>query len=199
MFEAAANEFKNSQRLRLGVAIIVAVLWCYGLLLLRDAQLASAQAYRTAAVKLARLQSIPQEGDWSKRLTDAKLLQSGVESRLWRGDTIGLANAAVQDFLNQQLQAVGATRATVIMVNTGDETKNDDKPTGVATDLWKVKAKLVFDFNSVSFNKLFRQFASHTSGVVVESVTVIKEPVARVEAVVVAYFQKPSSAVVTGK
>jgi len=195
MFSALQAELKSSARLRLGLALIVAVLWVYGLLLLRDAQDSLQQQHRSASVKLARLQAGTKEGDWAARLESAQTLQSQLESRLWRGDTLGLARAALQDHLNQQMQLAGISRPVVTMGTADEDTKRaDSKDVRLTEDLWRVKAKLLCDFNPASLNKLLVQLASQQRGVVVESLRVTKEPVPRVEAVLLAYFQKPDSA-----
>jgi hypothetical protein len=184
-------ELKNNARLRLGVAFIFGVLWVYAILLLRDAQVAAVGEYRNASVKLARLQAVTQQGDWGERLNAARTLQAEMEGRLWRGATIGLARASFQDLLNQQMQQAGVTRPAVSMGSTDEENRGEGMQPGITDDLWKVKAKLAFDFNPLSFNKLFVQLANHPHPVVVESLHVTKEPVLRVEAVLLAYFQKP--------
>jgi hypothetical protein len=192
MFNQLLAELKNNARLRLGIALIFGVLGVYAILLLRDAQVAAAGEYRIASVKLARLQAATQQGDWGERLNAAKTLQAEIEGRLWRGATMGLARASFQDFLNQQMQQAGITRPSVSMGSTDEENRSDSLQPVIIDDLWKVKAKLVFDFNPLSFNKLFVQFANYPHRVIVQSLHVTKEPVPRVEAMLLAYFQKPA-------
>ena len=184
-------ELRNSARLRLGVALIFGVIWVYAILLLRDAQVAATAEYRSTSIKLSRLQAATEQGDWRERLTAAKTLQAELEGRLWRGATIGLARAAFQDNLNQQMRQAAVTRPSVSMGTADEENRGEGAQAGAIDDLWKVKAKLVFDFNPISFNKLFVQLAEHPHRVVVESLHITKEPIPRVEAVLAAYFQKP--------
>jgi hypothetical protein len=204
MFDTFSTELKENARLRLGLALIVAVLWVYGLLLLRDQKTSVAQSYKNATTKLARLQSVAQQGDWLGRREAAKTLQANVESGLWRGDTLGLARATFQDYLTQQTLVAAVTRPVVTMGTVDDDIRTDGKLAGASHNLddevWKVKAKLIFDFNPTSFNKLMGLLASQPRHVVIESLRVTKEPIARVEAVLVAYFQKPDvSKVVANK
>ncbi len=186
-------ELRNNRRLRLGIALIIGVLWVYAILLLRDAQVVAAGEYHNASIKLARLQAATQQGEWEERLNQAKTLQTEIESRLWRGATIGLARAAFQDFLSQQLQQAGMTRPSVSMGSADEGNRSDGVQSGITDDLWKVKAKLVFDFNPLSFNKFFVQLTNHPHHIVVESLHVTKEPAPRVEMMLAAYFQKPDS------
>lgn len=199
MFKQFLTELRNNLRLRVGVALIFGVLWVYAILLLRDAKDSAASEYRTTSVRFARMQAATQQDDWDQRLASAKTLQAEMESRLWRGATLGLARASFQDFLNQQMQQAGITRPSVSMGSADEEARSEGAPAGITDDLWKVKAKLVFDFNPVSFSKLFVQLAKHPHRVMVESLHVTREPASRVEAVLLAYFQKPETPPVAAK
>ena len=199
MLKAFLAEFRSSARLRLGVALIFAVIWSYAILLLHDAHSAAAAEYRSAAIKLSRLQAAAAQSDWHERLTTAKTLQAELEGRLWRSATIGLARAAFQDSLNQQMRQAGVTRPSVSMASADEENRGDGASASAIDDLWKVKAKLVFDFSPVSFNKLFVQLAEQPHRVIVESLHITKEPIPRVEAVLTAYFQKPGNSATVAK
>ena len=59
MFDKLTAELGASRRLRVGLALIVAVLWLYGVLLLRDARDERTRGFRQASVQLARLQEVP--------------------------------------------------------------------------------------------------------------------------------------------
>jgi len=183
-------ELKSNVRLRMGVALVFAVLWLYLILVMREALDNSAREYRSTSIKLGKLQSVMQQGDWTERLNAAKTLQAEMESALWRGDTLGLAHASFQDWLKQQMQRAAVSRP-VISIGTGIEeaTGKQARSAGI-DDLWKVRAKLVFDFNPESLNKLLGQVMAHTHRVAIESLHITKEPIARVEIVASAYFQK---------
>lgn len=189
MLDQFISELKNNARLRIGIALILAVLWLYFILLMRDALDNGAREYRGSSVTLGKLQSVVQEGDWAERLAAAKTLQAEMESALWRGDSSGLANASFQDWLNQQMQLAGVARPTV-SVGAGSETE----PSSGIEDLWHVRAKMTFDFNSDSLNKLLGQIGAHPQHVVIESLHVTKEPIPRVEIMASAYFQQSEPA-----
>ena len=199
MFNQFLTELRASARLRLGVALIFGVLWVYAVLLLHDVRIALIGEYRNASAKLTRLQTIAREGDWGERVNAAMTLKAELESRLWRSATLGLARASFQDFLNQQMRLAGITRPSVSMSPGEDETRGEGKSPSATDDLWHVKAKLVFDFNQLSFNKFLVQLAHNPQNIVVESLHVTKEPFPRVEAVLLAHFQRPDSATAAEK
>ncbi len=190
MLDQFLSEIKANPRLRIAVAFAIAVLWVYLILLLRDASDGSARSYRSASIKLAKLQSVMQQGNWTERMNTATTLQANMESALWRGDTLGLARASFRDWLNQQVQRAGVSRAVISMGSGDDQTPGDQVQSASVGDLWKVRAKLVFDFNPESLNKLLRQMTGDPHRVVIESMQITKEPIPRVEISASAYFQK---------
>ncbi len=191
MLDQFLSEFKNNARLRIAVAMVFAVLWLYLILMMREALDTSAREYRSASVKLGKLQSVMNQGDWTERLNAAKTLQAEMESALWRGDTLGLARASFQDWLNQQMQRAAASRPVISMSPGNEEATNEQARAAGIDDLWKVSARLVFDFNPESLNKLLAQIMVHAHHVAIESMRITKEPVPRVEIVASAFFQKP--------
>lgn len=206
MFDKLAAELGASRRLRLGLALIVAVLWLYGVLLLRDARDERTRGFRQASVQLARLQEAAGQTEWPQRLEEAKILQAALESGLWRGDSLGLSRAALQDWLAQQMKQAQVPRPLITLAAQEDDAAGAPggaAPAGgapaaeaaeLAAGLWKVKAKLNFDFTAESLPLLLARLAAPSPRVTVESLRVVREPVARVEMVVVAYFQKPQPA-----
>lgn len=200
MFDSIKAELAASGRLRLGLALIVAVLWLYGALLLRDARDERTRAFRTASVQLARLEQAAQQAEWPQRLEEAKILQAALESGLWRGDSLGLSRAALQDWLAQQMKQAQVPRPLITLAAQEDDAPGaagavpDAAAADLAAGLWKVKAKLNFDFTAESLPLLLARLAAPSPRVTVESLRVVREPVARVEMVVVAYFQKPQPA-----
>jgi hypothetical protein len=190
MLDQFLSEIKTNMRLRIALALVFAVLWLYLILLMRDALDSSAREYRSASIKLGKLQSVMQQGDWTERLNTAKTLQAEMESALWRGDSLGLARASFQDWLNQQMQRAAVSRPVVSMGSASEEAAGDKVLSAGIDDLWKVRAKLVFDFNPASLNKLLGQMTGNTQHVAIESLHVTQAPNPRVEITATAYFQK---------
>jgi hypothetical protein len=74
----------------------------------------------------------------------------------------------------------------------GDAGTNDNtaNPASPNLQLWKVRAKLEFDFTPPGLMNLLKQITVNPQQVVVESLNIRKEPVPRVDMVLVANFQK---------
>ena len=194
---SALSEFRANPRLRWGTWAILAILWLYGNLLLSDLADARAEEYRALSNRIARVQATAAQTEWLSRVESGRSLQLDAESRLWRASTAGLAQAAFQDWLNQSVQQADVTRAQVTVGAAEEATVSQASAAAAApvsptpSGLWKVSARLGFDFNPKSFYALMSRIAEHDKHTVVESLTVRGAPTPRVETVLVAYFQKP--------
>ena len=187
---------KANPRLRWGVWGIVGILWFYGVLELRDEVRRQNEAYRAITHKIARLQGTAAHTEWLARLKDAQSRQVSLESRLWRESTIGLAQASFHDGLTQLTQQAGLAKVQLAVSAQEDEEGGKDAGSAdsrtAATGLWKVSAKLAFDFSPQSFYPLLRRIATQDKRVVVESLVIRSTPAPRAELLLVAYFQRPA-------
>ena len=142
--------------------------------------------------------------EWTARLEPARAAQLELEGRLWREGTIGLAQAAFQDWVNQAVQLSNLTRPIVTVAAQEGITAAVDKTSGGAADpvapdgIWKVSAKLTFDFTPKGFYALMGRLAGHDKEIVVEVLLIRGAPIPRAEMVLVAYFQKPAAGVQGG-
>lgn len=195
----AVAELKANPRLRWGMWLIIGILWFYGILLLREAAENEAEAYLATSKKIAHIQGMDTQTDWPARLEAAQALRLSLESRLWREGTIGLAQASFQDWLSQAVQQATLPNAVVLKVAAQEETqgRSDSEASFGTYDpalpaaLWKVSAKLFFDFNPDSFYPFLDRLATHEKWIFVESLVIRGEPIPKVEINLVAYFQKP--------
>ena len=190
---------KDNRRLRLGLWLAVGIFWLYGVLLLRDEARLATTDYQTLAKKTARMQAQLNQSEWKERVEPVLALQFELESRLWREGTIGLAQATFQDWLNQAVQQSNLTRAVVTVAaqeESTSQTINKGKAaSGLDNDLWKVSAKVAFDFVPKGLYALLGRLEGHDKQIVVESLVVRSLPSPRAEMVLVSYFQKPAAPV----
>jgi len=174
MFQNLSNQLRQNPRLRWGVALIIGTCWLYGVLLLRGATLA-----------LARLSGQLTQTEWLARVTPAQTLAVQLEGKLWQAATSGLAQAAFQDMLNGAMANAAVPRPQISV------TVVDDMA-ATPPDLWKVKAKLGFDFTAASLLALLQLLETHPKQIVVGSLGVNKDQPNRVDLELYAYFQKPT-------
>lgn len=193
-------EFTGNPRLRWGAWGIIGILWFYGVLELRDASQRQAEAYRAASGKLARAQAVATQAEWPARLREANSVRLDLESRLWKAGTLGLAQATFNDWLTQLAQQSNLARSQLAVSAQGDEAVSGresvgaDKAVAAMPGLWKVSARLSFDFAPPGFNRLMAQLANRDKAVVIESLVIRGAPNPRAEMLLVAYFQRPAAA-----
>lgn len=198
-------EIKGNQRLRIGVWVILGILWLYGILLMQDQVQQSEEAYLTASKKLARAKEVLAETEWPARLEAARSTRLELEGHLWRESTIGLAQASFQDWLTQVAQQVNLPKSALSVAaheeTTADTAASESPATGgvnTQAQLWKVNAKLMFDFEQKSFYPLLLRLADHDKWVFIDSLVIRGAPAPRVELGLVAYFRKPISQTTDG-
>ena len=195
---ALLTELRANPRLRWGLWIIAGVLWLYGVLALHDAVQTKRDSYLVLIQRVTRLQGTATQGEWSKRLAEAKSLQLNLESRLWRESTIGLAEATFHDWLYQLAQQASLGNVQLQIVAQDDVSGQKGTANGgarIASGLWRVSAKLSFDFNPQSFYPLLARISSHEKKVSVESLVIRSMPTPKAELLLVAYFLRPPPSV----
>lgn len=200
------NDLRTNSRLRLWLALIVGAIGLYGVLLLRDALNSAEQQQRVVAQSVTRLRAQLAQPEWLERLPPAKILAVQLESRLWQAPTAGLAQAALQDWLNATLLQSQATKpqitVTVIdeVVMSGESSPAAAAPLAAADgnpstppDLWKIKAKVGFDFTPASLLAFLSRIENYDKQLIVDALNVRKEPLSHVEVELLAYFQKQTT------
>lgn len=200
IFRPLLVELKVNPRLRAGLWVVIGILWFYGLLTLQEEVNKKAETYQATVKKIVRTQSLAAQKEWPSRLEAVRFQQELMENRLWRQFTIGLAQASFQDWLKQTAEQVHLDKA-LVTVAVQDDYNTDKQDAAMAEEtaqpiyaepLWKVSAKIIFDFNPKSFYPFLERLATHEKGIIVESLIVRGAPVPRVELGLVAYFHKPS-------
>lgn len=196
---ALLAELKANPRLRMGLWVIVGVLWFYGVLALRDEVQRNNDSYVALSKRVARTQETAAQSEWPNRLGDTKSLQLNMESRLWRENTIGLAQATFHDWLNQLAQQASLAKVQLLVAAQDEESAkeaagSDGGKEHITSSLWKVSAKFSFDFNPQSFYPLMSRMTGHEKKVIVESLVIRSTPAPKAELLLVAYFLKPAAA-----
>lgn len=194
----ALLELKTNPRLRWGVWLIAAILWLYVALEMRDASRRQVERYATTARQVEMARAALAQSDWKTRLEDVRALQSQLERRLWREGTLGLAQASFQDWLNVAAQQNTLSRVSIVVAAQEDPGARGDMPGGRETvasqpPLWKVSARMSFDFDPRTLYPFLARIATSERGVFVESLVIRGTPL-RVEMGLVAYFQRSPDA-----
>lgn len=185
------EQWRNNARLRYGVYAIFAIMWFYGILVLRDAVSVKREAWLAAESRIGRSKVLASSGDWASRADEAKAALNDFESLLWKEGSLGLAQAAVQESINRSLAAGGLISRQVKVV-VSDTPLSPDMPEVVA-----IRARVLVDFRPAAVNAWLAAMARDVSekkpAMVVESLSVRGAPSPTADFELVAYALKPES------
>lgn len=166
------SDLRSNGRLRVGLALIVAIVWLYELLDLQDRNAIVLDQYKQTALQLARFGGQQNQKQWSARADSARAALSIAESGLWHNATLGLAQAETQDWLTQQLHSV---KAVSYLVKVAESEAGPDKKSGKSDgppDLSQVRAKLEFKSDPKVLNNLLLRMSTSAHQIIVESMLV---------------------------
>ncbi len=140
--QQAAAELAQSARLRLGLLMVMAILWLWALLVLGD----MAQAWRESAEQLqdkaAALRPVLKERIWLERAEDSSEQLQAVRTQLWSDPDLAVTEANLQDWLRGTAQKAGLTVRDLNVTRGSLE-----KPSAPLQGLTPVTARLVLDYN----------------------------------------------------
>lgn len=205
MMANVLNQLRANARLRIGLALIIAMGWLYGVLTLRDEVNDQSQRFRSSSQAIARLKAQLAQPEWGARAVAARATAVQLEGKLWQAPTPGLAQAALQDWLTKTMVKTGianpqVTVAVVEEANPGSNASTAPADPAAPTtadapaDLWKLKAKLNFEFNPPTLMDFLAALETNDQQTTVRILTARKDPAPRVEMELVAYFQKQKAA-----
>ncbi len=198
MFDNLAKQLRAQPRLRWGLALIVGILWLYTILLLRDDLQEQTQRHRMAVQSIAHLRAQLEQPEWVARMEQAKVVSVQLEGRLWQAPTSGLAQAAFQDWLNSAMTKSSALNPQITVIVQDELVANtlvrtpvqSTTPGATPADLWKIKAKLGFNFTPTCLMDFLNLIENNEHQIVVGTLDVRREPLPHVEMELYGYFQK---------
>jgi hypothetical protein len=171
------NQLRSNYRLRIGLTLIIGIVWLSLLLDLRDQNDALIDKYRQTASQLARLNAQQKQTQWITRAEDVKNALGSAEMRLWQDPSLGRTQAEMRDWLLQQLLQSKAVRYAVKVAESGEE-KGGVKSASVGdspANLIRVRAEIEFNTDPTVLNSFLSVLANAEHQVVVETLNA-KQP-----------------------
>ena len=152
------RRLEENRRLGLGLLVALSLLWLFLLLDLADrVDAAQAEELRLAR-QVQRMREAASEAEWPRYRDEVNQRLSEFRARAWREESEGLVQARMQDWLQQQLSAVGATqRELAVSLPVPME-----GPEGLEMppEMRVVRARVVFDFQPAGFNALLEALSA---------------------------------------
>ena len=187
------EELLGNPRLRFGIALIVALVIVYAILVLRDA---GRNARATAAgpqARIAALAGSARNGElWRANAQRSRGLLAAYDGYVWHDATMAQAQAAMQDLVNQKLAGVGV-RAREINVGGGIDAAGAATPVAAGTNAEpvKIRARVVFGYQRPALAAFVRGLIDDPRHVGLERLLIrtTPDPVAEIE--VFALYRPP--------
>ena len=187
------EQWRSNERLRFGVYIIIAIIWLYGILVLRDSVAAKREGWLAAETRIVRSRAIANSGDWANRASEVKAATSDFETLLWKEGSLGLAQAAVQESINRAL-AGGGLIVRQAKVSVSDSPLAADMP-----EIVPIRARVLVDFRPAAVNvwlaSMARDVGEKKPAIMVESMSIRGAPAPVADFELVAYALRPGAAV----
>ena len=144
------SQWSLNARLRMGVWSIIALVWIYALLVVADSS--ERQRKNSAALReqIARLQPLAKERAWGQRADDARQQRQALQSMLWAEADIGLAEAALQDWLRSTAAKAGLNLRELTLARPASVAAVSPAAAAVSAQgdaTQAVKARMVVDLN----------------------------------------------------
>jgi len=164
------RELEANRRLAFGLAAATGLLWLFLLLDLSERVDAAHDKERSLARQVQRMQEAASEAEWPRYRDEVNRRLTEFRARAWREESEGLVQARMQDWLQQQLSAVGANqRELAVSLPVPLESAEGVE---LPSEMRVVRARVVFDFQPAGFNALLETVSSSPQWLWVESLRV---------------------------
>lgn len=167
---ALREQWAANRRLRWGLLLIAAILWIQGLLMLGDGAQALRQQSDSLREDVDRLQAQSRSKAWPGRADDARQQVDALRSMLWQEGDIGLAEAAVQDWVRALAGklGLGIRELAVTRLGTVAAPSAAASATQQVAGVQAVRLRLSVDFNRLALMGFLAELAQHERIVVVD-------------------------------
>lgn len=186
-------QVRANSRLRIGLWLIVAIIWSYGLLELEQHNNNLAKTAATLGQHLTRAESQSKELEWPERQEQARKRLSDYERLLWTGQTQNLALAAIQNRLVDVMAMVGSKQPQIVaeIVDIKSETTKASSAGApkLPADIGLIRAKISFDFAPGTYYRFLSALYQTPQNLIIESAFIRGMPTPRAELTILAYHK----------
>ncbi len=153
-------ELRTNNRLQVGLVAIIAILVAYSLLSLDEYRLKLIKELAQQQQRLAQLSGVVAQTEWQQRAEATRALRVQLEDKLWKANTVGLAQANFQAWLESNVRKhVPEAR---FRVDTPIEIQQEKM------NLWQIKAQVDGIFLFSKINDLLLNIAKQPQWVIID-------------------------------
>lgn len=175
-FVEVKSQLKANARLRIGLWLVLAIVWVNALFWHSDRLKVLKSDLDDLTIEISRLKPLQSSSLWEQRAQDAQLHLDALRSTQWRESSVGLIQAAVQDWLRQVCTKAGVSvrdvrLTSVESLGTQDLTeryRTNPGGGGVNPPRDSVKVRMVLDFSPMSLAVLLQEMSRNERILIVD-------------------------------
>ena len=179
LFGRLRAELRSNRRAALGLVVLGFLVLCYGVMRLDDGVALRHQQIVEETHRLERLGASGQDKEWPARAASTSALRKSLEERLWSGDSEGIVQADLQDWVINQARGAGLQRVQVSL----EMNKPKDWPGNVRQIIATMRA---LDTES-ALTEFLNRITREPRLLVVDHLKVQQQPVHSMEMKLIAY------------
>lgn len=160
LLDAFYTELRSNNRLRLGIWGIVLIMLFYLVLIQSDRLDREMDAYAMNISRSANVLTRKDQEGWLSLLREEKKISKELRTHLWQADTLGVAQASLQ-------QSIKAILANLDVRNPRVRFGTAQPLTG-ATHIWQVQAQIDAHYSRGDEVSLLHDLAAHPNKMVVD-------------------------------
>ena len=175
------TEWSGNPRLRLGTGLIAVIMVVYAMMLLADWRAQLHEQYQQRTLQLYKVQALAGKDEWLLRADSVRALNKALQAEIPSATTIGLAQAEVQTWMRQIMQAFGPRTSS-----------ESHAPAQVPGDpgLWRIPITVRGLMSVQQLQEMLRRIESSDRLTVVDSITItIIRDTPNVSMTAVAYYR----------
>jgi hypothetical protein len=176
----ARAEWRANARLRLGLWLVLGIVWLYALLWAADLVAARRAVARQGAEDLARLRAVAAQSSWPQRAGQARQQLEALQDMTWAEPERALAEAALQDWVTALAGKAGIVvrERSLLRAESGAQRETEpgsaprlaELPRAYAT----LRMRLAFEFSPATLAALLSELAQSPRWVRVDRLRVLQ-------------------------
>lgn len=164
------GQLAASAGLRLGLLVIVAIVWIYGLLWTSDHVAVRQKELLALNEQAARLAPLARDRQWPTRADEARRVLAALQAMVWVESDPGLAEAAFQDWVRATASRAGLGVRELTVARPAAPAASASN--GVGAGVQVIKMRLVAEFNRTALLGFLSEAAGNDRAVVVDRLLV---------------------------
>ncbi len=122
----------------------------------------------TAQIDLARLKQQVKEGSWTERKQQSETRKFQLRDRFWTAETAGLAEASLERWLRERVEALGARPDSIRIQRAAVGGNVDSNARNSLAGVQRMTAKLIMPFEPEALFDVLRSASTHDKFLVVD-------------------------------